>query len=141
MTQRKLTSKQRKLVKAKIQGKNNIEAFREAGYAIPSSDTALRVNASRAVNQPHIQQVINDALASQGLTPEWAVAQLGKVAAQDDEIGAKRLAAKDILELHGWNKLERPTMQLQVKNAFFQAGRNKEGDVIDVEVGSAQDAE
>lgn len=130
----KLTLKQRKLVKAKIEGKTNLQAYEEAGYSITGKKTVDQVNAFQAVSKPHIQQVIEEALQAQGLTAEWAVAQLGKVAAQDDEIGAKRLAAKDILELHGWNKTDRPTVQLQVKNAFFQGGRNTdERQIVDAD--------
>ena len=128
---KKLKPKEKKLVKAVVQGKSQAQAFAEAGYAVPKTENGLRVNASKKVNQPHIQQAINDALESQGATPEWAVAQMMKVAAQDDEMGAKRLAAMNILELHGWNKTERPQVQLQVKNAFFQNGREKE--IIDVQ--------
>lgn len=126
---KKLKPKEKKIVKGIVQGKSQAQAYVEAGYAVPKTDNGLRVNASKKVNQPHIQQAINDALESQGATPEWAVAQMMKVAAQDDEMGAKRLAAMNILELHGWNKTERPQVQLQVKNAFFQNGR----DVIDVQ--------
>ena len=138
---KKLTMKERKLIKAKVQGMTNIDAFKAAGYATDTTPKAVSVNASRAINRPHIQDAINAALEAQGLTPEWAVAQLGKVAAQDDEIGAKRLAAKDLLELHGWNKAERPTMQLQVKNAFFSNGRNTNEGIIDVEARPTQDAQ
>ena len=75
--------------------------------------------------KPHIQQAIDDALTLHGASPEWAVGQLAKVAKQDEELGAKRLASKDILELHGWRKEERPQLQLNVKNAFFNSSRDK----------------
>ena len=70
---KKLKPKEKKLVKAVIQVKSQPQAFAEAGYAVPKTDNALRVNASKKINQPHIQQAINDALEAQGATPEWAV--------------------------------------------------------------------
>ena len=124
----KLKPREKKLVKAIVEGKTQTQAYKEAGYAVMNTH-ADSVNATRKVNKPHIQQAINDALEAQGATPEWAVSQMMKVAAQDDEMGAKRLAAMNILELHGWNKTDRPSVQLQVKNAFFQGGRG----VIDVQ--------
>jgi phage terminase small subunit len=118
---KKLTHKERKFVKQKIAGASDAEAYNSA-YS-PQNNNVARVAAHKVKNRPHVQQAIEAALEAQGLTAEWAVAQLGKVAAQDDELGAKRLASKDILELHGWNKNERPTVQIQMKNAFFQTGR------------------
>lgn len=132
-TKKKFTRKERKLVQEVIAGSHDtqIEAYESAGYSVTGNKNVDAVNASRTINKPHIQQAIDDALQSMGATPEWAVTQLMKVASQDEEIGAKRLAAKDILELHGWNKTDKPTLQLQVKNAFFSNRRNEE--VIDVD--------
>lgn len=130
---KKLNIRQKKFVKAKIEGKTNLQAYREAGYQAKNKAVA-EVEASRTNRKPHIQQAINDALELHGATPEFAVLQLMKVAAQDDELGAKRLASKDILELHGWQKNERPTLQLQVKNAFFNSGRTvQDRKVVDVD--------
>jgi phage terminase small subunit len=127
---KKLKPRDKKLVAGIVSGKTQLEAYKDAGYSVTSNEVG-RVNAHRAVNRPHIQQAIEDALELHGATPEWAVSQLMKVAAQDEEIGAKRLAAKDILELHGWNKNEKPTVQLQVKNAFFKSGRTIEGELVE----------
>ena len=126
-----LTGKQRKFVKAKVEGMNNMEAYADAGYSTKNRDV-VKAQSSTLRNKPHIQKAIDDALELHGATPEWAVKQLMSVAKQDKEIGAKRLASKDILELHGWNKADRPTLKLEVKNAFFQGGRDR-GGVIDVE--------
>lgn len=128
---KKLTPKERAFVKAKVQGKTNRQAFLEAGYSKNDKQAVMDVAASKINNKPHIQQAIDTALQKLGATPEWAVGELMKVAAQDKEIGAKRLAAKDILELHGWNKADRPTLQLDIKNAFFGEARSTE--VIDVD--------
>lgn len=130
---KKLNIRERRFVKAKVEGKTNLKAFEEAGYSVNNKEAA-KVAASVKKNQPHIQEAINAALELHGATPEFAVLQLKKVAEQDDELGAKRLASKDILELHGWSKNERPTLQLQVKNAFFNSGRQTtERKIIDVE--------
>lgn len=110
-----------KFAKAKVEGKTNLEAYKEAGYKM--TGPSAQVDASIVKNRPHVQKAIEDALLKHGLSPEWAVQQLGKVAGQDEELGAKRLASKDILELHGWNKADRPTLTLDIKNAFFGRGR------------------
>lgn len=146
MSSKKLDVRERKLVAAKVQGLSHAKAFKQAGYAPNSAPATVRTEATKKVNQPHIQQAIDDALAKQGLTPEWAVNQLGKVAGQDEEMGAKRLASINILELHGWNKQERPTVQLSVKNAFFGGGRQldetEQKEVIDGETNNPrQDSE
>lgn len=122
-SKQKLTIKQKKLAKAKIEGKTHLQAYEAAGYSITGNKNVDNTNAVRAVNKPHIQQAINDALELHGATPEWAVSQLMKVAAQDEELGAKRLANMNLIELHGWNKSERPGLQLEIKNAFFSARR------------------
>jgi phage terminase small subunit len=127
---KKLNIKEKKLVKERISGKTQLQAYGDAGYSVKNKEAA-QVNASVKFNKPHIQKAIDDALALHGATPEWAVGQLMKVAEQDKEVGAKRLASKDILELHGWNKADRPTVQIQIKDAFFSEGR----EVIDVETG------
>jgi hypothetical protein len=133
MKKKPLNVREKKFVKAKIQGKTNLAAFEEAGYSVNNRASA-QVEASKKNTSPHIQQAIEEALAMHGLTPEFAVQQLGKVAAQDEELGAKRLASKDLLELHGWSKNERPTLQLQVKNAFFNGGRQvTERKMVDVD--------
>lgn len=133
---KKLTVKEKKLVAGIVSGDTQVRAYEKAGYAVGKSKSANAVNANKAVKRPHVQEAIDAALAKHGMTPEWAVQQLGKVAEQDKEIGAKRLAAKDILELHGWNKAERPTMSLKIDNAFFGDARRKEpieGEIIDGE--------
>ncbi len=129
---KKLSIRDRKFVRNKVLGMTNAQAYVEAGFKATTKEIA-NVHGSIKHRKPHIQDAIDEALTKHGLSPEWAVEQLGKVAEQDAEIGAKRLAAKDILELHGWNKSERPTMQLQVKNAFFGNGRQtNQKEVIDV---------
>lgn len=140
MKTKKLTVKEKKFAAERIAGKSQLEAARAANYLPNANDATLRVEATKINRRPHVQQAINDALELHGATPEWAVAQLMKVAGQDEELGAKRLASKDILELHGWNKQDRPTVQLQVKNAFFQGGRT-ERQIIDDTQNTVQDAE
>ena len=128
---KKLTLKERKYIKSRVTGKSQKDAYKDA-YSTNSNDNVIKVAAHHVEKRPHVQQAIQAALEAQGLTPEWAVAQLGKVAGQDEELGAKRLASKDILELHGWNKSERPNLQIDIKNAFFKNGRDND-QIIDVE--------
>jgi hypothetical protein len=133
MKKKELNIREKRFVKAKVEGKTNLQAFKEAGYSVNNKEAA-QVAASVKKNQPHIQEAINQALELHGATPEWAVLQLKHVAEQNDELGAKRLATMNILELHGWSKNERPTLQLQVKNAFFDSGRQtQERKIVDVE--------
>lgn len=121
---RRLSVKEKKFVKARVQGKTQAQAYVEAGYAPYSTKNATAVEAHHIDKRPHIQKAIDDALLAQGATPEWAVSQLMKVAKQDEEMGAKRLASMNILELHGYNKTDKPQLQLEIKNAqFFSKGR------------------
>lgn len=133
---KKLTMKERKFVKLKIQGKTNSDAYN--GSYSPQKAEVARVAGSVVGSRPHVQQAIEDALQAQGMTPEWAVAQLKKVAEQDEELGAKRLAAKDALELMGWNKSHRPQVTLEVKSAFFEGRRTDNRTVIDVDTSTEE---
>lgn len=108
---------------------NNLEAYRASGYSADNKPVAT-VAASRLYNKPSIQQAIEEALTFHQATPEFAVGRLKTIAAQDKEIGAARLASKDLLELHGWNKNERPSLQLNVKNAFFGNSRTNANNSI-----------
>lgn len=119
---KRLTIRQKKFVTAKIKGMNNDTAYTQAGYKASTNNVA-RVEGSKLMKKPNIQQAIDDALASQELTPEYAIGQLKTIVDQNDEIGAKRLAIKDVLELHGWRKNERPAVSLTVNNAFFGNSR------------------
>ena len=131
-----VTGKQRKFVAGIIAGKGTTTAYLEAGYA-GDRQKVTRINASRLAKKPHIAEAIEQALEAHGATPEFAVGRLKSIAAQDDEIGAARLASKDILELHGWNKNERPTLQISVKNAFFSASRTRTIDTVDNETNAS----
>lgn len=130
---RPLTVKQRKFVANKVSGMTNHEAYVKAGYSAPTLTTATS-EGSKLHRKPSIQAAIDKALEFHGATPEFAVGVLKQVADQEDEIGAKRLAAKDILELHGWRKDERPQMSLNIKQAFFTESRAKRQDPIDAEI-------
>jgi hypothetical protein len=116
----KLTPKQAKFVKAKIEGKSNRTAALVAGAPTP---VAADKYAQRQSNNVQVRQAIEDALKAHGATPEYAVGILKEVADQDKEIGARRLAAKDILELHGWQRGDRPTVSVEIANAFFNQTR------------------
>jgi phage terminase small subunit len=129
----KLTIKEKKFVAAKVSGKTNRDAFKEAGYSTNSNMNTLDVAASLVNHRPNVQAAIDAGLAKAGLTPEYAIEQLAKIVSQDDEMGAKRLAIKDTLELHGWNKAERPQVHLVVEGEFFSQARGGvvEGEVVD----------
>lgn len=118
----KLTVKQRKFVAKKVAGATNAKAYKEAGYS-SSSRAVAEVNASRLLKKDNIQKAIDDALEHHGATPEFAVGRLKVIAEQDKELGASRLASKDILELHGWKRGDKPTVVLDVKQAWFSEAR------------------
>ena len=132
----KLTIKEKKFVAAKIAGKTNRDAYREAGYSTAMAKNTLDVAASTVNRRPSVQAAIDAGLAKAGLSPEYAIQQLAKIVEQDDELGAKRLAIKDVLELHGWNKADRPTVHVKLEGSFFNSARTKEpleGEVIDAD--------
>jgi len=134
---RPLTIKQKKFVAAKVSGKKNAEAYLAAGYSANTRNVA-EAEGSRLTHKPNIQAAIDKALEFHGATPEFAVGRLKQIAEQEDEIGAARLASKDILELHGWRKDQRPQVSLTIKGSFFNESRAKskepiEGEVIDQE--------
>lgn len=122
----KLTAKQKVFVNTYIRTRNGTKS----SLAVQPNQTyqSAAVTASRTLNNANVQQAIDNALMAQGATPEFAVSVLKEVADQKDEIGARRLAAKDILELHGWRKQDKPIIELQVSE-FFGKGRN----VIDLD--------
>ncbi len=117
-----LTIKQKKFVAAKVSGKTNALSYIQAGYSAPNSNVA-NANSSKLLQKNNIQQAIERALEHHGATPEFAVGRLKQIAEQNKEIGAARLASKDILELHGWHRGDRPTVELQIANAFFNDTR------------------
>jgi phage terminase small subunit len=129
-----LTIKEKKFVAAKIAGKTNRAAYEGAGYSIASTKGTIDVAASQLNTRPNVQAAIDAGLARVGLTPEYAIEQLAKIVQQDDELGAKRLAIKDTLELHGWNKADKPQVHVTFEGDFFQSARHKvpiEAEVIE----------
>ncbi len=126
----KLSIKETKYVAGRVKGLKKVEAYKQAGYKMTHLPS-IRAETAKMNKKPHIQAAIDNALIKHGLSPEYAVGELGKIVAQDKEIGAKRLAIKDVLELHGWNKNERPTLQLNVNNAFFSNTRGQQKEIIE----------
>lgn len=131
----KLTIKETKFAAAKIAGKKDLDAYAEAGYSVNKNSQINAVAASQIKARPNVQAAIDAGLAKAGLTPEYAIEQLAKIVAQDEEMGAKRLAIKDALELHGWNKADKPQVHVKIEGSFFSAARGKqdaiEGEVVD----------
>lgn len=72
MAKKSLTVKERKLVKAKAQGKSNKESYLKAGYA-PSTDKAMVVNTSRVLARPNVKEALQAELAKQGINIESVV--------------------------------------------------------------------
>lgn len=132
---KRLTVKQKKFVSEVVKGnKSQAKAYVDAGYKA-TTDNVARVEGSKLMRKPSIQMAIDKALEKTGATPEFAVQVLADVAEQTDEIGARRLAAKDILELHGWRKDTRPQTTLQINNSFFtesMASNRVQEDIVDV---------
>lgn len=114
----KLTIKQKKFVANKVKGMKNAQAYKEAGYS-SSSRAVAEVNSSRLLKQDNIQKAIDKALEFHEATPEFAVGRLKAIAEQNKELGASRLASKDLLELHGWKRGDRPTISVTADNIGF----------------------
>jgi len=129
MAKNRLTPKQKRFVKEKVDGKSDYKAYEAAGYSTNTNAQAVRSNAQKLKNQDKIQNAIDLALAYHGATPEFAVGRLKSIAEQDEELGASRLASKDILELHGWSKNNKPHVTLAIKSSFFTEARPRKVDV------------
>lgn len=127
---RKLSGKQKMFIAEYISnGQNGTQSALKA-YNTDNENVASSI-ANENLRKPDIQLAIEKALENVGATPEFAVNQLYHVAQQDEELGAKRLASKDILELHGWRKGDIPSITLNMRNQFFGDSRRKRGEVID----------
>lgn len=115
-----MSPKQTKFVTAKIRGKSNREAGLIAGAKTPAG---ADMYANRMLKNVKIQQAIQDALVLHELTPEFAIKELKSIVEQNKEIGAKRLAIKDVLELHGFKAGKDQSINLNVKQGFFKVSR------------------
>lgn len=125
----KLNDKQKKFVAEYVKTTNATKSA-AVSHNLDNPKSAA-VQGSRMLRDANIRQAIDAALEAHGATPEFAVGRLKAIAEQDKEIGASRLAAKDILELHGWQRGDRPTLTLNVKQAFFK--RSRATNPIDIE--------
>lgn len=70
---KKLTIKEAKLVKAKVQGKTMAQAAKEAGYMPNASDETRRREAYNITQKPHVKAQLQKELAKQGITLEAIV--------------------------------------------------------------------
>jgi len=122
IVKRKLTAKERKFVNAKVKGMSNRKAYIEAYQPGTTNLATIDPNASRVAKKEQIQIAIQNALEAAELTPEHAIQELKKIVDQDTEMGAKRLAIKDVLELHGY-KAATPKMSFNIDKGFFSASR------------------
>jgi phage terminase small subunit len=124
-SRKKLSVKERKFIASKIKGASSVQAYKDAGYAIMSPE-AMQTEATRINKRESIQLAIDQALAKHEMTPDVAVHELSKIVKQDKELGAKRLAIKDVLELHGYKTGQSPTISLDIKSAWFNVARPTE---------------
>src|SRR5262245_20452757 len=63
---RKLTTRQQRFIKAKLEGKSNAAAAREAGY----SESVANVAGSKILNHPAVQAKLDTLMDRAGLTDE-----------------------------------------------------------------------
>lgn len=120
----KLTPKQRKFVVAKVQGKSNRQAYKEAYNVAPNTKlSTIDPNASRVAKNEQVQAAIDEALKAHELTPEYAIKELKTIVDQNKEIGAKRLAIKDVLELHGYQAKSHNKVNISIDKGFFGSSR------------------
>lgn len=112
-----LTPKQRKFVKAKVEGLSNRKAGEIAGAISP---IAADQYAQRMSKNVKVQQAIEHALNKAELTPEFAISELKRVVEQNDNYSAKRGAITDVLELHGYHHQRQNNLQLNIKQGFFK---------------------
>lgn len=121
---KKLTHKERLFVNAKVKGKTNRAAYMEAYEPKTKNLATIDPNASRIAKKEQVTTAIHEALESQKMTPEWAITHLKEIVEQNKEIGAKRLAIKDVLELHGYKSATINNNQLNIKNGFFKMSKD-----------------
>lgn len=118
----KLSTKEKKYVTAIVRGSTKQQAGLKAGAKTP---VAASKYANRMSKDVKIRQAIDEALAKADLTPEHAIMELKYIVDQNKEIGAKRLAIKDVLELHGYNAKSAKTTNLNINNGFFAVSRDE----------------
>ena len=75
---KKLTIKEAKLVKAKIQGKTHKEAYKEAGYSLSKSEHSNVSNTDKILNKPHVKEAFNKALEKANITEERLAIKLSE---------------------------------------------------------------
>lgn len=75
----KLTVKQAKFVKAKTEGMTNDAAYVSAGYKA-STDNVARVEGSKLLRKPNVQEALQMALVKYGLTPDTLAAGVASAA-------------------------------------------------------------
>lgn len=98
--QQSLTFKQKQFVVGILKGKTYTQSYLDS-YDTNGIRSTVYPEASRTARLPQVRQAIEEALAANDATPEYAVSQLKKVSDQDINYGAKRMAVVDLLELMG----------------------------------------
>ena len=80
-----LTVREKKFVEAKLRNMTHAQAYDAAGYSQGVQKDHKDIIGGRILKKPHIQAAIDEALENQGITPDWAVKELKKIASQDTE--------------------------------------------------------
>lgn len=73
-----LTVKETKLVKARAEGKTISDAAKIAEYLPNATDETRRVEASRTLQKPHVQEALQVALEKHGITLDRAIEPISK---------------------------------------------------------------
>lgn len=124
-----LTGKQNKMIveRTKDTTAPHYEIIRRAGYNVNTTTTKGKQTATQIygenMRKPEIQIRIDQALEAQGATPEFAIGVIKEVAEQKKEVGARRLAANDLLELNGYKKSAISNLNLNVNKGFFRVAK------------------
>lgn len=78
MGKRKLTVKEAKLVKAKVEGKTHKEAYIEAGYSPSENERAMVSNTDKTLKKPHVKEAFEIAMAKANLTEDRLALKLSE---------------------------------------------------------------
>lgn len=124
MSLAELQPRQRKYVAGRAKGLPKRQAALKAGLPTPRAADKFAERQSKNVA---VQRAIDEALLKHGADPDFAVTKIVNVANMkiDNKSAPSVLkAANNILELHGWNKNEKPNMTVNF-NQFFSKFHGK----------------
>lgn len=108
MATKKLTIKEAKLVKAKAEGKTNLQAYREV-YSPTASDATADSNTRKILGKEHITNALRTELERQGISIEQVVKPVTR-ALQDESIEVQLKGHDRAMKILGANQSETPTI-------------------------------